>query len=74
MATRDFSDLMRLTVAERMKLIEDLWDSISADPEPMPLTEEQEREIERRIVEHERDPSTAIPWEEVRERLRARFG
>ncbi len=65
---------MRLSVLERMKLIEDLWDSISAETGALPLTEEQRREVDRRLDEHERDPSTAIPWEEARERLRARYG
>ena len=74
MATKDHSDLLRLSVAERLELIEDLWDSIAADPGSLPLTAGQEQEIERRLADHERDPSSAIPWEEVRERLRARFG
>ena len=74
MAERDHSDLLRLSVTERIELIEALWDSIADAPETLPLTEAQEREIDRRLAEHERDPSSAIPWEEVRERLRARYG
>jgi putative addiction module component (TIGR02574 family) len=38
------------------------------------LSEEQIQELERRLAEHKRDPSSALPWEEVRARLRARFG
>jgi len=48
--------------------------SCCAETEAPPLTEEQQQEIGRRLEEHERDPSTAIPWEEARERLRARDG
>jgi putative addiction module component (TIGR02574 family) len=72
--TRDYSDLLRLTVLERMKLIEELWDSISAETGALPLTDQQRQEVDRRLEEHERDPSTAIPWEEARKRLRARYG
>jgi putative addiction module component (TIGR02574 family) len=45
-----------------------LWDSIAQDELP-PLTDAQKKEIDRRIDEHERDPSTALPWEEVRKWL-----
>lgn len=67
-------ELLELSVEERIQLVEDLWDSIAADPEAIPLTELQRREIERRRAEHEKDPSSVVPWEEVRERLRQLFG
>jgi putative addiction module component (TIGR02574 family) len=38
----------------------------------MPLSKEQLAEIERRMREHDADPSTAVPWEEVRKRLWAK--
>ena len=65
--------LLELPPAERIELAEALWDSIGPEEMP-PLTEEQKQELARRLAEHERDPSTAVPWEEVRARLWARFG
>jgi putative addiction module component (TIGR02574 family) len=73
MKPKDFSELMRLSAAERIQLAQDLWDSLSEDEIP-PLLEEQIEELERRRAEHERDPSAASPWEEVRARLIERFG
>jgi putative addiction module component (TIGR02574 family) len=58
-------ELLKLSPAERIELIGELWDSIQPADQP-PLTEEEKQEIDRRIAEHERDPSSAIPWEEVR--------
>lgn len=70
----DFSDLFKLSVAERIQLVEDLWDGIAADTENLPpLTQEQIAEIERRWAEHEKNPERARPWAEVRERLWARY-
>ena len=60
--------LMDLTPEERIQLAEDLWDSIVPDEMP-PLSEEQVAEMERRLAEHETDPSSALPWEEVRKWL-----
>lgn len=74
MATTKYSDLFRLSAAERIQLAQDLWDSLEDERDLPPLTDEQVRELERRLAEHERDPSTAIPWEEARARLRERFG
>ncbi len=69
---------LNLPIQERIRLAQELWESIlpeaEAEPDLLPLTEEQIREIERRLADHERDPSSAIPWEEARARLRSRLG
>jgi len=43
-------------------------------PEGLPLTDQQKREIDRRLAEHVEDPSSAVPWERVRERLNKKYG
>jgi putative addiction module component (TIGR02574 family) len=69
------TELLKLTPAERIQLAEELWDSVAADPENLPaLSDAQRAEIQRRLDEHDRDPTTAIAWEELRARLRSRFG
>ena len=62
-------ELLQLSPSERIELAQDLWDSIAEEDLP-PLTAEQEREIERRLAEHDKDPSRASSWEDVRERIR----
>jgi putative addiction module component (TIGR02574 family) len=66
--------LFELSTAERLELVEELWDSIAAEleGEPFPLSDEQRDELERRLRELEEHPERARPWEEVRERLRGR--
>ena len=74
MTRADLDDLLKLPVAERIDLAMALWDSV-AEPElqaNLPLTQAQREELDRRLAEHERDPSSAIPWEEVQRRLRKR--
>ena len=75
MAKVNIDDLLKLPVAERVELAMALWESIENSPEAealFPLTDAQRAELDRRLAEHERDPSTAIPWEEVQRRLRDR--
>jgi putative addiction module component (TIGR02574 family) len=72
------AEALKLTARERIRLAQDLWDSIIPDaeeaPDLLPLREEQIQELERCLADHECDPSSAVPWEDVRARLRARFG
>jgi len=62
-------DILSLSVKKRLELIEELWDSIVADPASIPLTSAQRSELDRRKREHRNDPSAAKPWPEVRDRL-----
>ncbi len=73
MTNLSLDELLKLSVPERIQLVEDLWDSIVTDPEALPLTQAQRAGIERRLAEHDREPGSAISWEEVRARLHERF-
>jgi len=65
-------EILNLGVKERLELIEEIWDSIAAHPEAVPLTAAQRKELDRRKREHRRDPSHAKPWSEVHSRLEKR--
>ena len=64
--------LLKLPAAERMELIEELWESIADDDEALDLTPEQLEDLESRLAEADADPEGGSPWEEVRERIRHR--
>jgi len=65
-------DYSKLSVAERIQLAEELWDSIpeSAD---VTLSDGQKAELDRRLEDLERHPDAGEPWEVVRARLYARL-
>lgn len=73
MVNLPLNELLKLSVPERIQLAEDLWDSVAAESEAFRLTDAQRVEIERRLAEHDRDPDSAIPWEDARARLHQRF-
>ena len=63
-------EIAKLSLAERVQLVEDLWDSIAEETQgAVTLSQAQAVELERRLREHEADPSSAIPWEQVRAEL-----
>jgi putative addiction module component (TIGR02574 family) len=63
-------DFRSLSVAERIQLAEDIWDSIVTEkPDSVVLTAAQRQEISARVQAHDLDPSTALPWDQVRSEL-----
>jgi putative addiction module component (TIGR02574 family) len=64
------TDFLKLSVAERLELVGDIWDSIAADgPEAVELTEAQRQELQRRLAAHDADPESGVPWRHVRDEL-----
>ena len=60
----------RLSVEERIELVEEIWDSIA---EATPLTEAQRRELDRRLQDHVSSPDDVVPWEVVKASITARL-
>lgn len=65
-----FSDLMELSVTERLELVEDLWDSIAEIPESVELSDEQKRFLDERISKYHSNPDEGSSWEQVKARIR----
>jgi len=63
---------LRLSIAERQKLADDLYESIESSPEPFRLTPEQEAELTRRIEDYKKNPGGGRSWEEIRDAALAR--
>ena len=49
------SNLRNLPVDERIRLVEDLWDSIATDQASLPLTKAQKNELDKRLQAFEAD-------------------
>jgi putative addiction module component (TIGR02574 family) len=60
------------SVEDRMELIDRIWDSISGEPSPPPITDAQRRDLDRRLAEHAADPTAGSSWEDVESRLLGR--
>jgi putative addiction module component (TIGR02574 family) len=70
MPTPATTEYLKLSVSERIQLVEDIWDSIASEaPNSIELSQAQKIELHRRVAAHRADPSTAISWEQVRSKL-----
>jgi putative addiction module component (TIGR02574 family) len=64
------AEILELPVEERVRLVEAIWDSISAVPDAIPLTEWQREELDRRLAEYEANPNSGRTMQEVFSSLR----
>lgn len=63
-------DFRAMSVAERIQLVEDIWDSIALDtPASVRFTAAQREELRRRVAAHDADPGSAVEWDIVRTEL-----
>ena len=63
------ANLLKLSVPERILIVEDIWDSIAVIPKAVQLTEAQKTELNRRLEAYHQDPSLGSPWEDVKLRI-----
>jgi putative addiction module component (TIGR02574 family) len=63
------SRILAMPVAERIRLVEMIWDSIAAVPESLPISAELGAELDRRFANFEANPEAGTPWEEVRAQI-----
>jgi putative addiction module component (TIGR02574 family) len=71
MLPNTLSALLTLSSSERAEIALALWESLDdSDREAhLALSPEQAAELDRRLAEHIANPSSGIPWDEVRRKL-----
>jgi putative addiction module component (TIGR02574 family) len=62
--------IFELSPAEKLQLVEDLWDDLAATPEAVPIHEWQKHELARRKADLLRNPASGLSWEDVKRRAR----
>lgn len=72
MSTNPLDDILKLSVAERLQLAEDIWDSIRANPDMLAVPSEQREELDRRRAALEENPDSTVALDEAVSRLRNR--
>ena len=71
MTPATLAEILKLSVAERIQLAQDIWDSIADDLETTPVSDERRQELDRRLDELHANPDAGTAWSEVRGRLLA---
>ena len=61
-----------LSVAERIVLVQEIWDSIAVNPQSVPLAEDLKQVLDRRRADLDANPKDVLTWEEIKARIRGR--
>lgn len=71
MQSNPLPQLLKLSAGDRAELAMALWESLSEGEREgeLSLTDDQRAELDRRWEEHVENPSSAIPWSQVRRKL-----
>lgn len=72
MTTLVKTEILGLSIPERIQLVADIWDTIAEVPEAVGLSDEQKEELNRRLDAYHLNPDEVSPWALIRERIRSR--
>lgn len=73
MDTNTLDQIKKLSYAEQLQLVEDIWDNIAQEAAVQSISDELKTELRRRLAEHQANPESSVPWEEARVWLESRF-
>ena len=56
----------KLSIADRILLVEEIWDTIAAENEAFDLSDAQKDELDRRLASVKSNPARGRTWEEIK--------
>ena len=66
------TDTLDLSIPERIQLVEDIWDTITAKANSMELTEEEKKIMDARLEKYHQSPELGSPWADVYKKIAGR--
>lgn len=63
------NEVRKLGIDQRIRFIEEVWQSIGEDDPSSLLDHETRAELDRRLSDHQSDPEAGSPWESVKQRI-----
>ena len=70
----NINSIFDLSPPEKLQLVEDLWDDLAARPSDVPIHDWQKEELARRKANLMSKPASGLSWEEVKARIKSRYG
>ena len=63
------TDVLELSIPERIQLVEDIWDTITAQAASVELTEGEKKIIDARLEKYHQNPELGSTWKDVYKRI-----
>lgn len=71
--TQILQDILKLSVPERILMVEAIWDSIPENEEAIGLSTETKQLLDERLIAHLNNPNEGSSWEDVKSRIKNQF-
>ena len=71
--TQIMQDILKLSVPERILMVEAIWDSIAENDDQVGLSAEAKQLLDERLATHKNNPDEGSSWEEVKARIKKQF-
>ncbi len=71
--TKIMQDILKLSVPERILMVEAIWDSIAENDEMLELSNEVKELLDNRIEAHQNNPSEGSSWADAKARIKNQF-
>ena len=62
----ELKKILKLSVDERIHLVQTIWDSIAIETEIFDISNEHKKIIDERLKAHKKNPNDVVSWEEVK--------
>ena len=72
MKLNDIQEIACLSIPEKIVLLEELWDSIAANQDNVPVPESHKAELDKRFARHRDFPGEVLTLEELRRGVESR--
>ena len=71
--TQIMQDILKMSVPERILMVEAIWDSIAENDEQVELSAETKQLLDERLEAHKNNPEEGSSWDEVKARIKSQF-
>ncbi len=65
MSDADVAEVLRLPTEEKLRLLELLWESLSASPSDLPVGDTHRAAIDEALAEHSQSPDDVLTMEQM---------
>ena len=66
----EIKDILKLSIDDRIHLVQTIWDSIAADTEASGISEEHVKVLDERLERHRVHPDEIVSWDTVKESVK----
>lgn len=71
--TQMMQDILKMSVPERILMVEAIWNSIVENDEQVELSAETKQLLDERLEAHKSNPKEGSSWDEVKARIKSQF-